>query len=123
MRVLAWFWRWLGSPWTPVEKDQEAEVLAAIANHHAARGTSVSGIHTQRRFRATRDLARRRRRMRVLGGLAVVVIAASLASPFTSNRLIDGIQLGAVAAAAPVALMLGLREPSGVTDVSRVADK
>jgi hypothetical protein len=54
-----------------------------------------------------------RARARVLITVIAIVVVASVVSVYTSNRLPKAIMVAAVASAAPVALFLGTRRPSG----------
>ena len=96
--------------WFPADRRAEQIELEAVGNEWESRGL----FHSGPRERAQEDVRlryrSRRARVRVLGVLIVLVVAASFLSVFhDSNRLLEGIRLSAAAASAPVALLLGLR--------------
>ncbi len=99
----------LGRPVTARERRDEQDELDAVDADHIRRKTFRSGIRTADRQRARDDLIGYRIRYRLLGVVVVVVVAAALVDPFTTNRAADAIAGAGIAAVAPVALLLGFR--------------
>lgn len=109
MRIVSEAWRRLGSPWTAGELAAEIALLADIANDHERRGVYSSGSRVGKQELGRATLERRRRSLHLIALVIMVVVATSFAAAFTDNRVITGIQLAAIASAAPTALLLGLR--------------
>jgi hypothetical protein len=94
-------WKWLGDAWTEGQRNEEATIMGEAA----ARGAAIApgtGWALER-------VRSRRLRLRLFGTLAVIIAVTAFLTLFTSNRVIHGVSVAAVASAAPVALYLGLR--------------
>jgi hypothetical protein len=100
---------WYKRPWKASEKHLQARRLAAIASDFASRGMLQSGPRVAAQNEALADLGAARLRSRVLLTLVLVVALAAGATAFSDNRLLEAVEAGAVAAAVPAALYLGLR--------------
>jgi len=101
---------WLSDSWTIAERaldeDEVASILQTATDKHDPSAIfGVDGAQTRARIRHRA----RRLRLRLIGGLTIIVAVFAFLSAFTPNALVHGVMISAVASAAPVALYLGLR--------------
>jgi hypothetical protein len=101
---------WLSVSWTIAERALEEDEVATIRQtakdkHDAFALFGVDEAQDRARIRHRA----RRLRLRLIGGLTIIVAVFAFVSAFTPNALVHGVMISAVASAAPVALYLGLR--------------
>jgi hypothetical protein len=101
--------KWLTSPWTASERLRHEIDWRKVEDEYTVRGALNSGGHKLALAELWADERARFIRTRTMGLVIAVVAVCSFLTAFTGNRAVHGIEIAAIASAAPAALYLGLR--------------
>lgn len=99
----------IGRPTAYQRALEDAELAPLIERRNVSGALNAPG-HTQPIERVRLVHRSRRVKQRLIASLVVIVAVTAFWSAFNANRFLHGVETAAIAAAAPVALYLGLRK-------------